>query len=77
MRRAEIASNIHEIRVSRGAPSISHLLFVDDSFFFFRANLDECHTMRQILECYEQDSGQEVNLSKSCIFFSSNVRTDV
>lgn len=33
----EITGLIHGCRVARGAPSISHLLFADDCYFFFRA----------------------------------------
>ena len=33
---------IHDCKVPRGAPIISHLLFVDDSYLFFRANIQEC-----------------------------------
>lgn len=38
---------LHGVRVGRGAPSISHILFANDSFLFFRATIDEC--MRRLL----------------------------
>lgn len=38
-----------------------------------RANQRECETMKQLLNKYEEASGQAINMSKSEIFFSSNV----
>ncbi|RVW31876.1 Transposon TX1 uncharacterized 149 kDa protein [Vitis vinifera] len=58
--------------ICRGAPRISHLLFVDDSFFFFRADVVESSTMHTIFAKYESDSGQAINFQKSGIFFSRN-----
>ncbi|KAM1301851.1 hypothetical protein ACFX2H_012835 [Malus domestica] len=62
------------IHICEGAPSIHHLLFADDSFLFGKANLDECVEVQHILDVFSQASGQEVNLEKSNITFSANVR---
>ena len=40
---------IHRCKMAKGALIISHLLFVDDSFLFFRANLQECHQVKRCL----------------------------
>lgn len=37
LNRFEEANLIHGCKVARGAPSISHLLFADDCYFFFKA----------------------------------------
>ena len=58
------------------APSITHLLFADDSFLFFKATTEEASTAKEILNEYEAWSGQAVNYQKLAIFFSSNVRRD-
>ncbi|XP_037493294.1 uncharacterized protein LOC105628614 [Jatropha curcas] len=59
-------------RVSRVAPRISHLLFADDSLFFFEASRTQALEIKNILATYEAASGQAVNWQKSGIFFSSN-----
>ncbi|CAN0837140.1 Putative ribonuclease H protein At1g65750, partial [Linum grandiflorum] len=58
-------------RVVRGAPWITHLLFVDDSFFFARATFDEARELRKILDRYALASGHQ----KSGILFSRNTHT--
>lgn len=55
---------------------ISHLLFADDSFLFFRATDSKFQTVKDILSSYERASGQAVNLQKSEVSFSSNVNHD-
>lgn len=55
---------------------MTHLLFADDSFLFFKATVEEPLSIKDILHSYEVFSGQAVNFQKSAIFFSSNVRRD-
>ncbi|KAM5560293.1 hypothetical protein ABKV19_021457 [Rosa sericea] len=73
---AERDDRLHGVEVCRGAPSISHLFFADDSFIFFKAEAAECMVLKGILQDYENASGQQVNLQKSCISFSKNVALD-
>lgn len=70
--KAERDKQIHGIQISRGDNAISHLLFADDSFVFCRANVTECHILKDILATYKRVSGQEINFHKSGIFFSNN-----
>ncbi|XP_074378027.1 uncharacterized protein LOC141719548 [Apium graveolens] len=77
MRRYEEAGLLHGCKVARGAPSISHLLFTDDCYFFFRASQTEAAIMKDILVRYERLSGQVVNYSKSSITFSPNTHEQV
>ena len=60
--------------VKHQGPSVSHLLFADDSFLFFRANTIEGSRALEILNLNERASGQSINFQKSSIFFSSNTR---
>ncbi|KAK3211403.1 hypothetical protein Dsin_016109 [Dipteronia sinensis] len=46
---AEAAGGISGIAMGRGAPSVSHLLFTDDSLMFVKASLSECRCLRDIL----------------------------
>ncbi|WJX28566.1 hypothetical protein P8452_17266 [Trifolium repens] len=71
--KAVASGDIHGIKVCRGAPIVSHLLFADDCFLFCRANIAETTKLMEILKIYELASGQEINLSKSEVFFSRNL----
>lgn len=53
-----------------GALVVSHMLFADDSFFFFRADIDESRTMLRVFDTYAETSGKSINYGKSGIFFS-------
>jgi len=64
-------------KVCRQAPSVSHLLFVDDCFLFFKANTEQAHVMKDILSTYELASGQAISLPKSDIYCNHNVPDDL
>ncbi|XP_074371302.1 uncharacterized protein LOC141712314 [Apium graveolens] len=72
IRRNEDARLLYGCVIARGVPAISHLLFADDCYFFFRANKPEANVMKRILDCYEDVSGQVINRLKSTIIFSPN-----
>ncbi|XP_074297260.1 uncharacterized protein LOC141627964 [Silene latifolia] len=73
MRRAIEIGSIHGIRISTNAPSISHLLFADDSLFFVKATEEEADAVSDILRRYEAASGQLVSLEKTTVSFSKGV----
>ncbi|KAL0411982.1 UNVERIFIED_CONTAM: hypothetical protein Slati_3787900 [Sesamum latifolium] len=56
---------IQGVSIYRGAPSVSHFLFADDTLISFRASIRSTQTIREILEVYRRASGQEINFSKS------------
>lgn len=64
---------IHGIKVCRNAPIISHMLFADDSYFYCKADMTDVAKVLELLNNYENASGQKVNRGKSSIFFSANV----
>lgn len=76
IRRNESAGLIHGCAVARGAPIISHLLFADDCYFFFKAIESEANVMKKILNRYEEISGQVVNFNKSSVVFSANTKEE-
>lgn len=72
--KAACEGRIRGSQVSPTAPTLTHLLFADDSFLFFQANTVETTAVKSLLNEYEALSGQSVNFQKSAIMFSSNVR---
>lgn len=74
--RAAERGEITGCRISATAPEVTHLLFADDSFLFFKAQVNEVLKIKTILEEYAIQSGQAINFQKSGIFYSSNVRRD-
>ena len=69
------------MNIARGAPSLSHLFFADDSLIFCKAKAEEVRELIRILDVYKRASGQMINAEKSSCFFSRNVavgkRTEV
>ena len=59
---------IHDGKISPNAPAITHLLFVNDSFLFFRSSQVEAQVVKDLLNSYERLSGQAVNYQKLGIF---------
>lgn len=74
---AECSGHIHGVKLCRGNPIITHLLFADDKFLFMRANENEVTYIKYILNSYELASRQAINLSKSEFLFSSNVPPNI
>lgn len=64
---------IQGIQICKNAPRINHMQFADDSYLFFKANVDEANRMLELLQIFEEASGQKIKLLKSSIFFSTNV----
>ncbi|KAK9987792.1 hypothetical protein SO802_028031 [Lithocarpus litseifolius] len=60
------------ISIRRGSPSITHLLFADDSVIYCKAFGQESKELQIILQKYEEATGQRINTEKSSIFFSQN-----
>ena len=58
-------------------PKISHLFFADNSLIFCRVTIEECSTLEEILEIYENSSGQQLNHEKTALFFSHNAPQDI
>jgi hypothetical protein len=73
IRQAENRGELHGIKICRKAPIISHLLFADDCFLFFKATSNEASVLKNILSVYEAASGQAINLQKSEFYCSRNV----
>jgi hypothetical protein len=72
LNQVENDGSIKGIKVCPGAPSVSHLLFVDDSLILIRAKEGDAQKLQEILHLYEECSGQMINKDKSAIMFSPN-----
>uniref|UniRef100_A0A803PSF4 Reverse transcriptase domain-containing protein n=1 Tax=Cannabis sativa TaxID=3483 RepID=A0A803PSF4_CANSA len=72
----EEAALFSGIKICRGAPSFSHLLFADDSMVFVPISTQSSEAINNILLLYFQASGQSVNRDKSSILFSPNTSPD-
>ena len=64
----ESIGGIEGVRVCRNTPSISHLLFADDSLILTKATDQNAHALKRILDTYCASSGQRVSNAKSSIF---------
>ncbi|CAL8135581.1 unnamed protein product [Prunus armeniaca] len=60
------------IRLSNAAPTISHLIFADDTLIFLKALVQNSMNLVHFLNAYCNAFGQRVNFSKSTLYFSSN-----
>jgi hypothetical protein len=64
------------VSFGRGGPTITHLLFADNSIVFLEASQGNMDALKAVLEQYEECSGQTVNLQKSSIFFGKKCGVD-
>jgi hypothetical protein len=65
LKKTETSGDIHGVKVCRRASILTHLLFADDCFLFYRANLRKNTKLREILQYYEAMSGQtSINFKK-------------
>nr|XP_027081130.1 uncharacterized protein LOC113703846 [Coffea arabica] len=58
-------SRVVGYKVPRYCPFVSHLAFADDVIVFANGGADSLKRVMQILECYQSDFGQLVNVQKS------------
>lgn len=60
---------LRELKICRGTPGISHLLFANDTLMFFKATVEQVQQIKEIIETYEQGTGQLIHPSKCSIMF--------
>lgn len=65
------------MRVTRSCPSVSHILFADDSIFFYKAEPCDCEQVMKVVRKYGKPSGQCINFEKSSLLFCKRVGGDV
>ena len=73
IQQAELSKSITGIKIAKECPSITHLLFADDSLFFCKAEQSQCEELVQIIDVYGKASEQQLNKLKSSVLFGSKV----
>ncbi|XP_074348430.1 uncharacterized protein LOC141687156 [Apium graveolens] len=73
IRKYESNQLIKGIKICRAAPSISHLFFANDSYLFCNVDDSDALNLMELLQVFQEASGQKVNLMKSLVVYSSNV----
>jgi hypothetical protein len=69
----EVSSGaLHELRICRRAPGISHLLFADDTLLFLEATDQQAKVVQEALLKYERCTGQLINQEKCSIMFGND-----
>jgi hypothetical protein len=67
--------NLKGIKIGRSTQPLTHLLFADDSFLFFKNDNKSIMAIQSTLAWYCSLSGQSLNLDKSELYCSLNLTT--
>lgn len=65
------------LKFGRGGPSISHLMFADDIILIAEASSTNASNIMQVLDHFGANFGQQINRTKSRLFFSKNTPQNV
>jgi hypothetical protein len=77
LQKKEFQGELQGIKNGRLGPSITHLLFADDSIFFARSDSRSVDALHQTLNLFCDGLGQKINLDKSTIFFGNGCRVEI
>lgn len=77
LKKIVLKERIHDIKVARQAPVISHIFFADDNLLFARENILEAAYILSILQRYQVSCGKIMNWDKLEASFSHNVEENV
>ncbi|GAA0176209.1 hypothetical protein LIER_42041 [Lithospermum erythrorhizon] len=77
LREAEEWKVLTGVKISAGSPSVSHILFEDDTLIFCKATIEEGGTVILILRDYEEVLGKKINFDKCGVSFEKRTSRDV
>ena len=72
IQQAENSSSIKGVSLCSASPKVSHLFFANDGLLFCWENTQQCATILDVLQKYEEASSQQINQDKTQLFFSPN-----
>ena len=75
--KAAAQGDIKGYSLSRNSPRLTHLLFANESLLFCKETIQECLKILDIFDVYGQCSGQQINRSKTIIFFSKSTSAEL
>ena len=76
LQQAAVSGQIRGISICKKGPRLTHPFFADDSILFCRSSIAKCHKIQGLLNSYESASGQQLNRSKTSLFFSKSTPSD-
>lgn len=65
------------VKICRGAPGVSHLMFADDTLMFFKANSEQANFVKGVISRYANATGQLINPQKCSIQFGESCPSNV
>lgn len=69
----QLTKKISGVKIAKlQGPKVNHLLFADDCVLFFKANMETCNIVNNLLLRFASISGLKVNTNKSQVYFSPN-----
>lgn len=73
IQQASDRKQIEGVKMGLAGPIISHIFFADDTLIFLKADEKNYRNLYQVIDEYCSTSGQQVNKSKSSVYFGVNV----
>lgn len=64
---------IRDYALCKNGAWITHLFFANDSVLFCQTRMEDLQVIQHILYKYEQASGQQINRTKTTLFFSKAI----
>lgn len=77
LHRVAESRQIRGVSICKRCPRLTHFFFADDSLVFCRVSLIECQKIQELLDCYERASDQQLNRSKTGIFFNKSMPPNI